>query len=112
MRSTNLAFPPDYLYSMVDNKLFDSLTDDYIFKCDNYAVAYNLIPFLNKIDMCEHSDIVDDCWWPYSYIIFFTCLPKDVQRILCMANRIPSSIKANCRVYYTDEDTGEDIEIW
>ena len=41
----DLSFPPDYLYGDYllgfDDQLFKLLTDDYEFKCDNYAVAYN-----------------------------------------------------------------------
>ena len=103
MRSTKLAFQPDYLYDM-DDQLFDLLTDDYIFKCDNYAVGYQLMRILDRMNMCEHSSMIDDCWWPYSWIIFFTCRPEDVERIACVARRIPSSIPANIKIFNSDEE--------
>lgn len=103
MRSTNLAFQPDYLYDR-DDYLFNLLTDDYVFKCDNYAVAYQLMHFLDRLNMCEHSNMVDDCFWPYSYLIFITCRPRDIKRIKFIANRIPSSIPANVKIFNSDEE--------
>ena len=103
MRSTNLAFELDYLYDM-DDQLFNKLTNDYVLKVDNYSVGYMLLPILDKIRMCEHSQLVDDCWFPYSWSIFITCMPKDIDRIRCIANRIPSSIPANIRIYDGDEE--------
>ena len=106
MRSTNLAFDLDYMYDM-DDQLFNLLTDDYVFKCDNYAVAYNLLRILDRMNMCEHSNMVDDCFWPYSWVIFITCRPRDIERIRCVAKRLPSSVPANIRIY-----NSEDEEIW
>lgn len=103
MRSTNLAFDFDYLLSREDDELFHKLTNDYMFVCDNYAVGYQLMPILDKIKMCEHSGMTDDCFWPYSWIIFITCRPEDISRIKCIAKRIPSSIKANIRIYDEEE---------
>ena len=102
MRYTNLSFPPDYLYGKED-ELFRMLTNDYMFKCDNYAVAYKLLQLLDKIEMCEHSDMTDDVFYPYSFIIFITCRPKDIERIKCVAKKIPSSIPANIKIYDEDE---------
>lgn len=98
------------LYDM-DDYLVKILTDDYVFKCDNYSVAYQLLYFLDKFDMCEHSQVMDEYIWPYSWIIFITCKPRDVLRIKCVANRIKSSIPANIKILKTDEDTGEEIEV-
>lgn len=103
MRYTNLSFPPDYLYGKED-ELFRSITKDYMFKCDNYSVAYNLIRFLDNMELCEHSDMTDDVFYPYSFIIFITCRPKDVDRIKCIAKCIPSSIKANVKIYDENEE--------
>lgn len=105
MRSTNLAFDFDYLKDREYDRLFHQLTDDYMLVCDNYAVAYKLLPILDKIQFCEHSGITDDCFYIYSWLIFITCMPRDIERIKCIANRIPSSIKANVRIY------GEDLEV-
>lgn len=100
MRSTNLAFDLDYMYPLQKKEyLYDLLTEDYVFKCDNYAVAYMFCQILDKLDMCEHSEITEDCFWPYSKIVFFTCRPEDVKRMKCVALRIPSSIKANVKIY-------------
>lgn len=104
MRSTNLAFELDYLYGQQHDKLFNLLTDDYVFKCDNYAVAYNLIRLLDNFHMCEHSNIVDDCWWPYSWVIFITCLPQDIERIYYISKNLPSTIDANIQIYNSDEE--------
>lgn len=104
MQSTDLSFPNAYLYGKED-QLFDLLTKDYVFICDNYAVAYQLMSVLDRIKFCEYSMPVDDCWWPYSWLIFFTCLPKDVRRIGYIAKRIPSSIPANIKIM--DEEEGE-----
>ena len=117
MRFTeNIIFDYDYLEYKKHNtpdeemKLFNLLTSDYIFKCDNYAVAYKLIQFLDRLKMCEHSEITEDYYWPYSRVVFITCLPKDLQRMKWVARRIPSSIKANVRFYEYDED-GEEMEV-
>lgn len=104
MRSTNLAFELDYLYDKRRDKLFDLLTNDYVFKCDDYMVAYNLLRILDNFKMCEHSSIVDDCWWPSSWVIFITCMPMDIGRIKCVAECIPSTIKANVKIYNEDEE--------
>ena len=103
MRSTNLVFDLDYLIDRREDRLFQMLTNDYEFRCDNYAVAYQLLPILDKFQLCEHSNMVDDCFWPYSWIIFITCRPKDIGRIKRIANRIPSSIKANIRILDENE---------
>lgn len=107
------SFSTDYLDTMdrEQERLFRLLTNDYMLKCDNYAVAYKLLPILDRMPFCERSDITDDYFWPYSSIIFFTCRPDDAERIKCVAKRIPSYIKANVKVYQYDADTGEDIEI-
>ena len=99
MRSTNLAFDYDYLYGREFDDLFHQLTEDYLFVCDNYAVAYQLLPILDRIQFCEHSGVTDDCFYLYSWLIFITCTPKDIERIKYIANRIPSSINANVRIY-------------
>lgn len=99
MRSTNLAFDYDYLIDRENDRLFHKLTKDYQFVCDNYAVGYQLLSILDRIQMCEHSPLTDDCFWPYSWIIFITCMPKDIERIKYIAKRIPSSIPANIRIY-------------
>ena len=111
MQST--SFNDDYIMTMDREKdrLFRLLTNDYMIKCDNYSVAYKLLPVLDRMDFCERSDITDDYSFPYSSIIFFTCLPDDAERIKYVAKRIPSSIKANIQLYQYDSDTGEDIEI-
>ena len=103
MRSTNLAFDFDYLQDMENDRLFHSLTSDYMFVCDNYAVAYQLMPILDKISMCEHSGLTDDCFYPYSWIMFITCRPEDIDRIKFIAKRIPSSIDANIHIYNDEE---------
>ena len=117
MRYINdLVFDYDYIECKKFNtpedemRLFNLLTSDYLFKCDNYAVAYNFIRFLDKLKMCEHSDITEDYFWPYSRVVFFTCLPKDAERMKYVAKRIPSSIKANVRIY-TYDDQGDEMEI-
>lgn len=104
MQFTNLSFPPDYLYGKED-ELFNLLTNDYEFRCDNYAVAYQLIRLLDKIHMCEHSSYpLDDCFWPFGcWIVFITCRPKDIDRIKCIAKCIPSSIPTNIKIYDEDE---------
>ena len=113
MRSTKqLAFDLDYMMTCDrDTRIFNLLTNDYMIKSDNYAVLYRLKRFLNNLKMCEFSDITDDCFYPYSSIIFFTCMPKDALKIKYIAKRIPSSINADIKVYRYDNDTGEDIEI-
>ena len=103
MQSVDLSFPNAYLYGKED-QLFDLLTKNYIFRCDNYAVAYQLMSVLDHIKFCEYSMPVDDCWWPYSWLIFFTCMPKDVERICCVAKRIPSSISANIKILNEEEE--------
>lgn len=109
MRSTNLAFDFDYLLDREDDYLFHKLTDDYMLVCDNYAVAYQLLPILDKFQFCEHSGITDDCFYLYSWLIFITCMPRDIERIKCIAKRIPSSINANVRIY--GELDGYEVEI-
>lgn len=112
----NLIFDYDYLehkkFNTPENemKLFNMLTSDYMFKCDNYAVAYMFCYILDHLKMCEHSDITEDYYWPYSRVVFITCRPQDLQRMKWVARRIPSSIKANVRFYEYDED-GEEIEV-
>lgn len=102
MRSTNLAFDYDYLYDREEDSLFHRMTDDYMLVCDNYAVAYQLLPILDRIPFCEHSGVTDDCFYLYSWLVFITCLPRDIERIRCIANRIPSSINPNIRIYNDD----------
>ena len=104
MRSTNLAFDLDYLIDRREDRLFQMLTNDYEFRCDNYSVAYQLLPILDKFRLCEHSNMVDDCFWPYSWIIFITCRPEDIGKIKYIANRIPSSINANIRILDENEE--------
>ena len=99
MRSTSLAFDYDYLLGKEDDSLFHQLTDDYMLVCDNYAVAYQLLPILDRIHFCEHSGVTDDCFYLYSWLIFITCMPRDIERIKYIAKRIPSSIDANVRIY-------------
>lgn len=104
MRSTNLAFDHAYLYD-TDDKMFNMLTSDYMFKCDNYAVAYMFREFfLKKLKMCEYSDITEDCFWPYSKIIFITCRPQDMLRMKYVAKNLKSSINANVRIYDENEE--------
>ena len=106
MRSTDLAFDFDYIVGR-ENKTFNALTSDYMFKCDNYSVAYTFKEyFLKRLKFCEYSDITEDCFFPYSKIIFITCRPQDMLRMKYVAHHIPSSIKANIHIY--DE---EDVEI-
>lgn len=109
MRSINLAFDLDYLYNRQYDELFNKLTNDYLFKCDNYVVAYQLLRILDKMEFCEHSDMTDDCFYPYSWLIFITCRPEDIGKIKCIANRIPSSINANIKIY--GEEDGYEVEI-
>ena len=111
MRST--SFNTDYLATMdrETDKLFRTLTNDYMLKCDNYSVAYMLLPIIDRLQLCERSDITDDYFFPYSSIIFFTCRPDDAERIECVAKRLPSSIRANVKLYQYDADTGEDVEV-
>ena len=107
------SFNTDYIL-FTDNqqdKLFRMLTKDFMLKCDNYAVAYKLLPIIDKVQLCERSDITDDYYFPYPSVIFFTCRPVDAERIKCIAKRIPSSIKANIKLFMYDDETGEDIEI-
>ena len=111
MRSINLAFDPDYLYEKQYNKLFKEMTCDYLFKCDNYAVAYQLLSILDKVKFCEHSEITDDYTFPYSWFIFITCLPEDIDRIRCVAKRIPSLINANIKIYGYNEENGYEVEV-
>ena len=103
MRSTsNLAFDLEYLDN--DTRMFNLLTSDYMFKCDNYAVAYTLREvFLKRFHMCEYSEITEDCFFPYSKVIFITCRPRDIYRIKYIARHIPSSIKANVKIYDEEE---------
>lgn len=107
------SFSDDYIMTMdrERDRLFRLLTNDYMIKCDNYAVAYKLLPVLDRMNFCERSDITDDYYFPYSSIIFFTCLPNDAERIKYIAKRIPSSIKTNVELYMYDVDTGEDVQI-
>lgn len=113
MRSSNLTFDLDYLWSanQREDRMFNAITSDYMFKCDNYAVAYKFKQFLNNLKNCEYGDIVDDCFFPFSSIIFFTCRPQDALRMKYVAKRIPSSFKADVKIYSIDDETGEDIEI-
>lgn len=103
MQSTDLTFPLDYLYDY-DDYFFNLLTNDYEFKCDNYAVAYHFLQFLDKLKMCEHSQMTDDCFYPYSWVIFFSCRPQDALRMKYVAKRIPSYIDANVRIYNENEE--------
>ena len=107
MRSTNLAFDFDYLMDR-DDHMFNVLTSDYEFRCNNYSVAYNLIQFLNDLKMCEHSGILDDCFYPYDWVIFITCRPQDIERMMYVAKHLPSSIKANIRLL---DESGETV-LW
>ena len=99
----DLSFPPDYLYGY-DDSMFKLLTNDYEFKCDNYAVAYNFMKFLDKLDMCEHSDMCDDYFFPYSWVIFFSCRPQDALRMKYVAKSLPSSIPANIKIINDKEE--------
>ena len=110
MRSTNLAFDLDYMQDM-DDQLFSLLTNDYELRCSNYAVAYNFVRFLETLKMCEHSSIIDDCYYPFSsnqcpyeWVVFFTCRPKDALRMKYVARHIPSSIRANVRILDENEE--------
>lgn len=103
MQSSDLSFPPDYLYDY-DDQMFRLLTNDYEFRCENYAVAYNFIRFLDKLDMCEHSGMIDDCFWPYSWIVFFSCRPEDALRMKYVAKKLPSSFNADVRIYNDQEE--------
>ena len=103
MLSSDLSFPPDYLYGY-DDAMFKMMTEDYEFKCNNYAVAYNFIKILDKLEMCEHSDMVDDCFWPYSWVVFFSCRPKDALRMKYVAKKLPSSFNADVRIYNDQEE--------
>ena len=117
MRSSKLAFDHDYMtyaqFNMEpdDLRLFNLLTNDYEFRCEHYVVAYNFLRMLDKLDMCEHSGMLDDCFWPYSWIIFFSCKPNDALRMKHVAKHLPYSKNANIRIYEYDEDIGENIEI-
>lgn len=107
------SFNTDYLL-FTDNeqdRLFRLLTKDFMLKCDNYAVAYKLLPIIDRLQLCERSDITDDYFFPYSSVIFFTCRPDDAERIKCVAKRIPSSISTNIKLFMYDDETGEDVEI-
>ena len=51
MRST--SFSMDYIRTMDmgRDRLFRKLTNDYMLKCDNYAVAYMLLPILDRLHL-------------------------------------------------------------
>ena len=106
MRSTNLVCDMDYIMykNLQEDRMYNALTSDYMFKCDNYAVAYMLTRLLYLFPLCEHSDITEDCFFPYSKVIFITCRPRDIERIKCVAKHIPSSIEANIKIYDENEE--------
>ena len=93
----------------VDRDMFDAITKDYEFRTTNYAVAYQFLQFLNKLKLCEHTDIYDDYSFKgnsvYSdWVIFFTCMPKDMMRMGFIAKRIPSSYPADIKILNQDEE--------
>lgn len=87
MRSTEYG-PPPIEFPM------EAITKDFEFRCDNYAVAYTFIQFLNQLYLCDHSGVLDDFVYkngiPVSdWVVFFTCLPKDADRMTYVAKYIP-----------------------
>lgn len=88
------------------NEFMNIITKSYEFRCSNYAVAYNFIQYLDRLRYCDYSGIIDDFISPPAseWIIFFTCLPKDAERLRKVANYIPSSIPANIRIIDENEE--------
>ena len=91
---------PSSLEMCYDDSMFSAITSIYEFKCSNYAVAYQFIQLLKRLEMADYTDIVDDYilhhGFPESrWIIFFQCRPQDEERLEYVARRLPSSINAD-----------------
>lgn len=88
MRSTKYCPPPP------EGNYIDNLTKSFEMRCDNYAVAYTFTQFLDRLRLCDFSSIVDDFFYhkgvPVSdWVIFFSCLPKDAERMTYVIANIP-----------------------
>lgn len=76
----------------------DVLARDYEFVTDEYPAAYQFRLYLRNLHMCDYSEILDDIYYTTDYtgepmircrrVIFFSCLPKDVERMTYILERL------------------------
>ncbi len=81
------------------DELLTSICKSYQFAASEYPTAWLFREFLKKLDLCDFSEILDDVYvkqdkdgdpFPVDIrIIFFTCLPKDMERMACITEYFP-----------------------
>mgnify|MGYP006988828688 CR=1 FL=1 len=66
----------------------------YIVECDEFPGIYKFMQYLDKLRYCEYSDTAQD-WFTFHndiiqshWVIFVSCLPKDMDRLRYVANRM------------------------
>lgn len=84
----------DYFPSPPEGNYIDAITRNFELRCNNYAVAYNFIQFLENLPVCDWSPIMDDYFYhkgfPVSdWVVFFSCLPKDAERMTYVISNLP-----------------------
>lgn len=107
MRSTKYANRPREC-----DELLNTICKDYHFAAYDYPSAWLFREFLKKLELCDFSEILDDVYikqdkngdpFPVDIrIIFFTCRPKDMERMACVVGRFPFGKEC----YIFDEEGG------
>ena len=67
--------------------------NDYELHCEEYPGAYEMSVFLSRIPYCDYSPIQDDFYFRNGiihsdWVIFFTCRPKDAERIAYVSRHL------------------------
>ena len=80
------------------------LTSDYVMWCDEYSGAYIMSQYLAKLPCCDFSPPTDDFYFQdgvihSNWVIFFTCRPKDADRMQYVANRLLPKYYINMEEY-------------
>ena len=84
------------------DELMEALTRDYEFVSEDYPVAWKFRQYLKNLQLCDFSEILDDVYYENDRlgepivkckrVIFFSCRPKDVERISYILERIGNGI--------------------
>lgn len=88
-------------------ELVPGLINDYEMHCDEYPGIYIMCQILSGFPMCDYSPILDDFYFMdgvirSNWVIFFSCRPRDAERLSYVARRLKKYI-----VHIQDADGGE-----
>lgn len=81
-------------YPKEQDELLNTICRNYEFAAADYPTAWMFREFLKTINPCDYSEILDDVYFKRGIIqciriIFFTCRPRDMERLSCVIGRFP-----------------------